>query len=279
MAYQTVLVGTDGSTTAELAVVAAAKMARAYDARLVVVTAFKPRGDEIANEPSVPEDIRWSLTDRSLAEEQAARGRELAGEAGAEKVVISAVVGSPADAILESAETFGADLIVVGSIGLTRSARVLLGSVASAVAHHAPCDVLIVETTGDVFASDDTRPGILVGTDGSETAQRAVDRAVEVAKTCGATLTIMSVGPSEASNAVVAGESARLADSGVTIRTTVGLGEPSSAIVTEASEQAYDLLVLGNRGMTGMARWLRLGSVPSKIMHQLPCNLLVVNTT
>ena len=46
-----------------------------------------------------------------------------------------------------------------------------------------------------------------------------------------------------------------------------------------ASSGAYDLLVTGNRGMTGVTRFLRLGSVPNKITHQLPCSLLIVKTT
>jgi nucleotide-binding universal stress UspA family protein len=41
----------------------------------------------------------------------------------------------------------------------------------------------------------------------------------------------------------------------------------------------YDLLVVGNRGMTGVTRFLRLGSVPNKVSHHLPCSLLIVKTT
>jgi nucleotide-binding universal stress UspA family protein len=49
--------------------------------------------------------------------------------------------------------------------------------------------------------------------------------------------------------------------------------------VEAARDGGYDLLVVGNRGMTGIARVLRLGAVPNKVMHRLPCNLLVVKTT
>jgi nucleotide-binding universal stress UspA family protein len=120
---------------------------------------------------------------------------------------------------------------------------------------------------------------VLVGTDGSATAAQAVDRAVDVAKTAGALLTILSVGPLEIARQIVEREAVRHAGSGVKIDTAVVAGEPTAALVEAARVGGYDLLVIGNRGMTGIARVLRLGSVPNKVMHRLPCNLLVVKTT
>ncbi|HEV8064987.1 MAG TPA: universal stress protein [Acidimicrobiales bacterium] len=120
---------------------------------------------------------------------------------------------------------------------------------------------------------------IMVGTDGSATAALAVDRAVEVAKARGVALTIVSAGPRELGKAIVDREARRHASSGVTIRTETVPGEPSAALIEAAHRGNYDLLVVGNRGLTGITRFLRLGSVPSKVMHRLPCDLLVVKTT
>jgi nucleotide-binding universal stress UspA family protein len=120
---------------------------------------------------------------------------------------------------------------------------------------------------------------VLVGTDGSATAAKAVDRAVDVAKAAGAPLTILSVGPQDLAMQIVERETARHADSGVTIEKAVVAGEPTAALVEAARGGGYDLLVVGNRGMTGISRVIRLGSVPNKVMHRLPCNLLVVKTT
>jgi nucleotide-binding universal stress UspA family protein len=120
---------------------------------------------------------------------------------------------------------------------------------------------------------------VLVGTDGSPTAARAVDRAVEVAKAATAVLTILSIGPPDVASRIVESEAARHALSGVTIETDVVSGEPTAALLEAVRRGGYDLLVVGNRGMTGAARILRLGSLPNKIMHRLPCNLLVVKTT
>lgn len=120
---------------------------------------------------------------------------------------------------------------------------------------------------------------ILVGTDGSATASRAVDRAVDVARTAQATLTIFSASRKDEGERIVAAEAARHASSGVAIDTKVVQGEPLGALVDTVRQGGYDLVVLGNRGMTGVARFLRLGSVPNKVTHHLPCSVLIVKTT
>ena len=149
MAYSNVVVGTDGSETAERAVREASDLAKDHNARLVIVTAYEPQDDALVKQAEgVPDDLRWTLTDRVQAEEKAIHGRELAQAVGLKGVVAQAIPGSPPEVLLEAAHDFGADVIVVGSKGLTGAARFVLGSVASSVSHHAPCDVLIVHTTG-----------------------------------------------------------------------------------------------------------------------------------
>jgi nucleotide-binding universal stress UspA family protein len=145
--YRNVVVGTDGSDTAERAVRQAASVAADHGARLVVVTAYVPKGDPMVETSGAPSELKWMLTDREQAEELARHGRQVAAEAGVSSIVVQATGGSPADVLLEAAADFDADCIVVGSVGLRGAGR-LLGSVASSVAHHAPCDVLIVHTTG-----------------------------------------------------------------------------------------------------------------------------------
>jgi len=118
---------------------------------------------------------------------------------------------------------------------------------------------------------------ILVGTDGSETASRAVDRAVEVARSLGASLTVFSVGPASHASSVVTREAARHGDSGVEIHTETASGDPASVLVERAEQGDVDLLVLGNKGMTGASRFL-LGSVPNKVSHHAPVAVLIVRT-
>jgi nucleotide-binding universal stress UspA family protein len=120
---------------------------------------------------------------------------------------------------------------------------------------------------------------ILVGTDGSRTAAKAVDRAVEVAAAAGAPLTILSAGRPDKAQAVVEAEAGRHAGSGAVIDTAVVDDDAVAGLIEAAKEGGYDLLVMGNRGMTGVTRFLRLGSVPDKVTHRLPCSLLIVKTT
>jgi nucleotide-binding universal stress UspA family protein len=149
MGYRSIIVGTDGSVTAERAVRQAAALAADEGARLIVVSAYLPTGGRppSAEAERVPDELRYTLTDRVQTEELAERGRAIAKDAGVTKVVVQALEGEPAEVLLESAKDFDADLIVVGSRGLTSHAHFILGSVASKVAHHAPCDVLVAHTT------------------------------------------------------------------------------------------------------------------------------------
>lgn len=118
---------------------------------------------------------------------------------------------------------------------------------------------------------------ILVGTDGSETAARAVQRAVDLAKATGARVTIASAGSAERASEVVTSAAAAHDSSGVPVDTKVLAGDPATALVEEAT-QGYDLLVVGNKGMAGASRFL-LGSVPNKVSHHSPVALLIVHTT
>ena len=120
---------------------------------------------------------------------------------------------------------------------------------------------------------------ILVGTDGSDTAAKAVARAVDLAATTGATLTIMTAGRGEKGQAVVDAAAADHADSGVEIDTLVVDAEPVSALIDAAKAEGYDLVVVGNKGMTGPTRFFRVGAVPNKLSHHLPSSMLIVRTT
>lgn len=120
---------------------------------------------------------------------------------------------------------------------------------------------------------------ILVGTDGSSTAAKAVERAVEVAANTGASLTILSAASPERGGKVVAVEAEKHKGSSVAIDTKVVDEDAVTALIEEARDGHFDLLVMGNKGMTGLTRFFRLGSVPNKVTHHLPCSLLIVKTT
>ena len=143
--YSSVVVGTDGSPTADKAVESAARLARQWGAKLHVVTAYRSSEAALLAASGAPmvdaglgEEVR-----RQAAEQVTANAVSSWGEGLETKVHTSS--GSAVEAILDVADSEAAELIVVGSKGM-RGARRLLGSVPNSIAHGAQCAVLIVKT-------------------------------------------------------------------------------------------------------------------------------------
>lgn len=144
-----IVVGTDGSETAEQAVREAIGLAAALGARLDVVSAFQPGSTHRPRSAAsrAPDDAEWVLNERQEVDATLEAARGMAAAKGVEHVRTYARQGDPADAILDVAEEASSDLVVIGNKGMTGAKRFLLGSVPNKVSHHAPCSVLIVRTT------------------------------------------------------------------------------------------------------------------------------------
>jgi nucleotide-binding universal stress UspA family protein len=144
---------------------------------------------------------------------------------------------------------------------------------------------------------------IVVGTDGSDTAKEAVRQASELAKLMGSSVLLVSayepvpesrlrqertevpedvswmVNPREDVQAVLDDEAEQIKQAGVSaVETFAREGDPADAILDVAEEKGADLIIVGNKGMTGARRFL-LGSVPNKVSHHAPCNVMIVRTT
>ncbi|MCO5314901.1 MAG: universal stress protein [Solirubrobacterales bacterium] len=143
---------------------------------------------------------------------------------------------------------------------------------------------------------------IVVGTDGSDSAREAVRQAAELARLSSAELIVVSAyepvpprrselesrgapddvshefGPREEVNFILEAASSIAAESGVEATLRPRDGDPADAILTVADEVDADLIVVGNRGMTGARRFL-LGSVPNKVSHHAPCSVQIARTT
>jgi nucleotide-binding universal stress UspA family protein len=143
---------------------------------------------------------------------------------------------------------------------------------------------------------------IVVGTDGSDTAGHAVRQAIDLAKLSGAELEIVSayepisqermrgesaelpgdiqytVNPREDVNLILENATGEAKREKLEVRGHAREGDPADAILDVAEETNADLIVVGNKGMTGAKRFL-LGSVPNKISHHAPCGVLIVRTT
>lgn len=143
---------------------------------------------------------------------------------------------------------------------------------------------------------------LVVGTDGSDTAKEAVRQATELAKALGARVHLVSayepvaesrlreervqvpddlqwmVNPREDVEATLRVAAEGIEQQGVEVATYAREGDPADAILDVAEEQGCDLIVVGNKGMTGARRFL-LGSVPNKVSHHAPCSVMIIRTT
>jgi nucleotide-binding universal stress UspA family protein len=149
--YAQIVVGTDGSETAALAVQHAANLAESTGATLHIVHAYRQvllseagmsamSGGPTIDVVGVNEGIAENAT------EVCAKAASSAERSGV-KVESHTTSGDPCDALIAVAQDVDADLIVVGSRGMTGVKRFVLGSVPNKIAHHAPCSVLIVDTS------------------------------------------------------------------------------------------------------------------------------------
>ena len=143
---------------------------------------------------------------------------------------------------------------------------------------------------------------IVVGTDGSDTAAEAVRQATELAKLSNARLDIVSayepiprqrlqdeqrqapgdvqyeIGPREDVNATLDQAVGKAKSESLEVEGHALEGDPADAILDVAEQVNADLIVVGNKGMTGAKRFL-LGSVPNKVSHHAPCSVIIIRTT
>jgi nucleotide-binding universal stress UspA family protein len=285
--YKKIVAGTDLSPTAKVATDRAASLAQRLDADLVLVHAGSDPGEPF---------------------------EQLVSSYGAEGIVQQ---GNPAEVLLTESGRVGGDLLVVGSVGMSGARRFLLGSVPNKVSHHAATDVLIVKTDPPRNQGGDYR-SILVGTDGSPTAMRAVDMASSLAGKLGVKPTIvcayqppteqelkaMRADPTDPVAQWSAGKTSRetpeefrwrIADAahaqdvldraaehaenqGVQADVRAIEGHPAETLIGIAEAEDMDLIAVGSVGMSGAKRFM-LGNVPHRISHHAPTDLLILHTS
>ena len=259
MTYTRLLVGTDGSDTAALAVRAAARLAKRLSAELAVLMAY----------------------DGSREKEEEARARLEAAVAPAieEGVEPMKLVrdDEPASAVMVTAEEGGIDLIVVGNRGMGKARRFKLGSVPEQIAHSSPTDILIVRTMDQRDPTEARYRTVVIGTDGSPTATEATRRGYEFATSVGADVTLVSAGDPAFAEIVLKDALEKVMGGDEDVRTRAVKADPEDALSKAAAEMDADLVVVGNRGMQGAQRFLA-GSVPNKVAHAAPCDVLIVKT-
>ena len=284
--YEKIVVGTDLSDTARVATDRAAALAQGLGSELILVHAGTDPGEPL---------------------------QKLAQSYGATAV---AVGGNPADVLINEVEARGADLLVVGSVGMSGAKRFMLGNVPNKISHQAKSDLLIVKTTS---AQTSTGPykKLLVGTDGSKTAMSAVQTAAGLSKELSATAVVVCVYeplseseedklrrgsgdilaqwsadrssdsvPEEFRWRIVEATHAHdvleraedcVAERGGTAELRAVEGSPAEVLIDTAAAEGFDLIVVGSVGMTGAKRFM-LGNVPHRISHHSPVDVLILHT-
>lgn len=262
-----------------------------------IVSALEP-GAEIVSLP-------WPGTEPIGLDrlEAAARGdiepmlRDAAGRMAAPGRVVDweLVRGRPAEVIIDEARRTGADVVVLGSRGHGRLQGLLLGSISTEVADRAPCPVLIARKpslTRVVFAQDGSKHAVaaadrvtrwpvfkgipvqvvtVVSISGPLASGIAPTMMAEALETYAETIDVM-----ETESLRLAEETAaRFREAGVPATAKVRRGETAAEVIEEANEFGADLVIVGSRGVGGLAQLL-VGSVARRVLLHAPCSVLVV---
>jgi len=279
--FKRILVPVDGSHSCLHAEELAAAIAKNFKSKVTLIHVVSHdllhAGMELRYQ--VPPSVRAEITDWLLQ-----TGKKIVWDAEAlfkeESVEVDARVveyEDPAETVLRVAKDEGYDLVVMGNRGETEAEVFSLGSIAEKVSRHAEGPVLIVKQKTKLSK-------ILVAIDGSESAKKALEYAVQLAKKHKAKITLLNVGESKIFGlkpevARKIGESI-LFDAAAKVKelklnTQLEFGNPAETIIEVAEKGNYDLIVVGNRGLSSVKRFF-LGSVSDDVSHHAKSSVLIV---
>lgn len=257
--YQRIVVGTDGTEAAQIAVAVAGDVATRFDIPITVLTSWK----ESARKSAIGPESAVRISETALAE---------LVEAGVPLVSRLDLPGSAGAVLLDVVEQEPGTLLVIGARGLGRSKDRLTGSTANHISHHSPTDVLFTHKVPKRWTT------VGLATDGSPSSIQAVRRGYDIARALGARPFLVTAAKTDDDGALVLDEvEAEVAvEEPELFGRDVLTGVPAAEALCNAAWK-YDMVVIGNRGMSGPARLL--GSVANKVTHDIDTNLLLVNTT
>lgn len=294
-AVRTILVATDFSPTAAAAGRWAAALARMHEAKVVIVHALAPPIPPAGSPDFVALPPDYELHVRQAAEQRLGAAADEIASTGL-PTTSDLLIGPPASTVLEAATKHRADVIVVGTRGLTGFRHLLLGSTAERIVHGAKMPVLVVHPD-DPGASRPIRK-VLVPTDFSEDAALAVRAAQRILRAAepGARLLLlhayhlpveftalgtMPVTPTLFADAQEQAlkhleELAKpLRGQGLTVETIAREGYAPAVVEEVARAESIDLIAMGTHGRSGLQRLL-LGSTAERVVQHAPCPVLVV---
>lgn len=289
---RTIVVATDFSDNAGVALAWGKEIARRHGALLVLAHAAPPETLAAPEFVPLPPEVHESLHADAIAQLE---GEVKALRDAGWQVDGEVVCSHPAPGVLDIAERRAADLIVAGTRGRTGWKRILLGSTAARLVREAPCPVLTVHP------SDTAEPRgihtVLVPTDFSEDAARAADAAarllgpydgerrivllhayrvpIDAAHVPAKALLEAIRSVEEQASAGLEALAATLRPAGAAVETHAVQGYPAEVILDEAARRGADLIAIATRGRSGLGRML-LGSTAESVLPNAPCPVLTV---
>jgi nucleotide-binding universal stress UspA family protein len=282
-----ILLATDGSEDAELAATNALALAKQTGSELHLIHCLAlplDTQDRLSFEPNVRRELERRA--REGLEESVGKIEASGGKVGGSHPR----VGRPDAEIIDEAEQIGAGLIVMGSRGLGRIRRALMGSVSDSVVRHAHCPVMVVREGAAVFPST-----ILLATDGSEEARLAATTAADVAERTGSELHVVHVGEvrpvyhperhgylaryeelQEQAQRLLKEQVEQVKAAGSEVAEAhLRMGRADEEIVVLGQEIGAGLIITGSRGLGGIRRAL-MGSIPDSVVRHAHCPVMVV---
>jgi len=289
-----ILLAADGSEGARRAGEALCRLPLGPDTRVTalhVLTRYVPARlpKDVATTLRADEDARAAGILQEALGMLAAKGWHVDGRT---------VEGHPAQCIVATADEEASDLIVTGALGLTGWQRVLMGSISTAVAKHAPCAVWVVKRP-----PKEGRMDVLVATDGSEHARNAIRALARIPMPPGSVAHLLYAVPSvneqlhltgspldppvlepvyeagrylrEHAEQVVKEDAEALSSAFAEVRPFVEEGDARRAILRAADAVEADLIVLGSKGLSGIREFF-LGSVSHRVLKYARASVLVV---
>lgn len=283
--YNNILVAFDGSEFSKAALIESSKWIKKQGGKIVMVHAVYFDEEEFTISPEQREK-RFELGKKVSYQTKETISSEFDIEV--ESLVCE---GDPPDVIVDIAREKRVELISMGTYGRRGIRRLIMGSVTSKVILNAPCDVMVVkrpciECTGEYRS-------ILVPFDGSEFSKRALSRACELSKVCGAEITVLYVIPryeemieflrTESIKMAMFDEAEKLlnvaktiaGELGVTIAATVKEGHVGEKVIETSEMLKKDLIIIGTYGWKGINRAI-MGSTTERVIMNASCPVLAV---
>ncbi len=267
--FERILLATDGSEYSAGAIRIAIDLARRNRAKLYIASIAVYSPEYATSVPGI------ELAALDLARRNVASAAEAAS--GVDHEVVIAEAEDPWRGIVEAAEEYRADVIVMGRRGKRGLARGMVGDATARVIGHAPCSILVAPRGARAYEH-----GFLVATDGSRYGDAAAWSAGRLALGAGLPLSVVSaVLPSHNEQrrreAVAAVERVKLGLAGqaVAVSGIVAEGRPEQVILEQARHAGADLIVVGTHGRTGLDRLL-MGSIAERVIGLSDSPVLVV---